>query len=237
MSAPGGAPTVRRRDQGLREANRTPATEVNPSKAVKKRQRSPGEAEGEQENTPGTRRKAGGGGAGQSRPQRADRGRQRRLDLEPAQDAALQRACAAYHDPERRRAACAQLRHEQRYDAELPLSPPAVPCSSPECGCKMSYRQLANSLGLGSPSVVRCPAPPQPHIHPPPCAAPSPCSCASDRACAYDCRRSRPTTALARRVWPPRRGARRTESPEKACTNERVRHPSARPPRRQPTRS
>ena len=44
MSAPGGAPTVRRRDQGLREANRTPATEVNPSKAVKKRQRSPGEA-------------------------------------------------------------------------------------------------------------------------------------------------------------------------------------------------
>ena len=89
MSAPGGAPTVRRRSQGLREANRTPTTEAIPSKAGKKRQRSPGEAEGEQENTPGKHRKAGGGGAGHSKPQRADRGRQRRFELEPAQEAAL----------------------------------------------------------------------------------------------------------------------------------------------------
>ena len=159
MSAPGGAPTVRRRGPGLQEANRTPATKAKPPGPVQKRRRSTGEAEGEQENTPGTHRKAGGGGAGLSKPQRADRGRQRRLELEPAQEAALQRACAAYHDPERRRAACAKLRREARYDPDLPLSPPAVPCSSPDCRCNMSYRQLANSLGLGSPSVVRCHSP------------------------------------------------------------------------------
>lgn len=152
MSAPGGAPIVRRRAQGLREANRTPATQPNPPGPAQRRQRG---AAGEQENTPGTLKKAGGGGAGQPKPQRADRGRQRRLELEPAQEVALKKACVAYHDPERRRAACATLRHQQRYDAELPLSPPAVPCTSPECNCKMSYRQVANDLGLGSPSVAK----------------------------------------------------------------------------------
>ena len=84
MSAPGGAPTVRRRGPGLQEANRTPATKAKPPGPVQKRRRSTGEAEGEQENTPDTHRKAGGGGAGLSKPQRADRGRQRRLECAEA---------------------------------------------------------------------------------------------------------------------------------------------------------
>ena len=117
MSAPGGAPIVRRRAQGLREANRTPATQPNPPGPAQRRQRG---AAGEQENTPGTLKKAGGGGAGQPKPQRADRGRQRRLELEPAQEVALKKACVAYHDPERRRAACASARRFATSSATTP---------------------------------------------------------------------------------------------------------------------
>ena len=120
MPAPGGAPTVRRRSQGLREANRTPATQANLPQ-VRKRKRGTGD---EQEPTPGTCKKAGGGGAGKPKPQRHDRARQRRLALEPAQEAALQRTCDIYYDPEKRRAACATLRHKRCYDDVLPLSPP-----------------------------------------------------------------------------------------------------------------
>ena len=75
---------MRRRGPGLQEANRTPATKAKPPGPVQKRRRSTGEAEGEQENTPDTHRKAGGGGAGLSKPQRADRGRQRRLECAEA---------------------------------------------------------------------------------------------------------------------------------------------------------
>ena len=153
MPAPVGAPCVRRRAEGLREANRTPATQPNPAGCGHKRRC---DAAGEQENPPGTREKAGGGGAGQPRPERSDTSRQRRLALGPAQADALQQACAAYRDPQRRMVACALLRHENLYDPVLPLSPAAVPCSSPDCRCKMSYRQLTNGLGLGSPSAVRC---------------------------------------------------------------------------------
>ena len=89
MPAPGGAPTVRRRSQGLQEANRTPATQANLPQ-VRKRKRG---TRDEQEPTPGTCKKAGGAGAGKPKPQRHDRERQRRLALEPAQEAALQRTC------------------------------------------------------------------------------------------------------------------------------------------------
>jgi len=156
MPAPGGAPAVRRRSQDLQERSHTPHTQ-NPGglsggkrKAVA--QKGAGAADAGVRPPKG---KPGGGGGGISKPQRIDRERQRSLLLEPAQEKALQRACDAFNDPTERANACRLQRREQRYHQDLPLSPPAVPCVSPNCRCDMSYHQLKNQLGLGSPSVAK----------------------------------------------------------------------------------
>jgi len=129
-----------------------PATQSTNQSPKRKRKRA---AEGEQEQSDVVRKKAGGGGAGVTRPQRPDRERQWRIRTEPAQDEALREACKAFFDPVSRLAACRKLERTRQYDAVLPLSPCAQPCVSPHCKCDMSFHQLKNSLGLGSPSVAK----------------------------------------------------------------------------------
>ena len=140
-AAMGGAPTVRRRSVGLQESTRTPGTAVA--------------ARGAKRHASGSAKKpappqlgkqsAGGGGAGVAKPRRADRERQLLLQMEPAQRDAVEAAVTAYADPHRRLLACRALRMSNEYDETLPLSPPARPCTTPECRCAVSYSTLANA--------------------------------------------------------------------------------------------
>jgi len=98
--------------------------------------------------------KPGGGGAGCTKPRRADPFRVRQVKEAPGQAEALALANAQFFSPSRKMRACRHQRSTGGYYETLPLSPVAArgPCVTPECRCRMSHRQLALSVPLYSPS-------------------------------------------------------------------------------------
>ena len=96
----------------------------------------------------------GGGGAGVSKPKRADPVRQRMVQWVPGQKEALAAANGVFYSPARKLEACRWQRQHGQYHETLPLSGDASQCRSPECLCRMSHRQLKDQLGLGTPKQV-----------------------------------------------------------------------------------
>ena len=97
------------------------------------------------------RRRAGGGGAGCTKPSRADYDALMHAQLHPVGKAALMRAHTMYRDPETRLIACQYHLRTGTYRPRCPLSPvKSRPCSQDECKCNLSHYQLELTIPLDS---------------------------------------------------------------------------------------